>query len=36
MVELLSPLIPEGTKVVLVGDSECDGTALQNTLSEMG
>ena len=34
--ELMSTLIPEGTKVVFLGDGACDGTALQNTLSEMG
>src|SRR5262245_27685866 len=36
MVEWLSTLIPEGTKVVFVGDGAFDGTALQHTLSEMG
>jgi hypothetical protein len=36
LVELMSTLIPEGTKVVFLGDGEFDGTALQNTLSEMG
>ena len=36
MVELLSTVIPEGAKVVFLGDGECDGTALQDTLREMG
>ena len=36
MVELLSTLIPEGAKVVFLGDGEFDGTALQDTLSELG
>jgi len=36
LVELMSTLIPEGTKVIFRGDGEFDGTALQNTLSEMG
>ena len=36
MVALLSTLIPEGAKVVLLGDGACDGTALQDTLSELG
>ena len=29
-------LIPAGAKVVLLGDGEFDGTALQDTLREMG
>jgi len=36
MVELLSTVIPEGAKVVFLGDGACDGTALQATLSEVG
>ena len=36
MVELLSTLIPEGAQVVLLGDGEFDGTALQDTLSALG
>ena len=36
VVELISQLIPEGTKVVFLGDGECDGTDLQRTLHEMG
>src|SRR5215469_8970988 len=36
MVALLSTLIPEGAKVVFLGDGEFDGTALQATLSELG
>ena len=36
MVELRSTLIPAGAKVVFLGDGECDGTALQATLSELG
>src|SRR5712671_3709678 len=36
MVALLSTLIPEGAKVVFLGDGEFDGTALQDTLSELG
>jgi hypothetical protein len=36
VVELISQLIPEGSKVVFLGDGECDGTALQHTLHEMG
>ena len=36
VVELMSTLIPEGAKVVFLGDGEFDGTALQDTLSEMG
>jgi len=29
-------VIPEGAKVVLLGDGEFDGTALQDRLSQMG
>jgi hypothetical protein len=36
MVTRLSTVIPEGATVVFLGDGECDGTALQATLSEMG
>ena len=36
MVELMSTVIPEGAKVVFLGDGECDGTALQAKLSEAG
>ena len=36
LVELLSPRIPEGAKVVLLGDGECDGTELQRPRPEMG
>ena len=36
MVELMSTLIPEGAKVVFLGDGEFDGTALQDTLNEIG
>ena len=36
MVALVSLMVPEGAKVVLLGDGECDGTALQDTLSEVG
>ena len=36
LVELLSQLIPEGTKVVFLGDGEFDGTELQRTRHERG
>jgi hypothetical protein len=36
VVELISQLIPEGTKVVFLGDGAFDGTDLQRTLHEMG
>lgn len=36
MVELMRELIPEGAKVVFLGDGEFDGTALQDTLNEAG
>jgi hypothetical protein len=36
LVALMSTWIPEGTKVVFLGDGACDGTALQTTLSERG
>jgi hypothetical protein len=36
LVELISGLIPAGAQVVLLGDGEFDGTALQATLNEAG
>jgi hypothetical protein len=36
LVELVCEVIPEGTKVVFLGDGEFDGTALQATLHEAG
>jgi hypothetical protein len=36
VVEVMRELIPEGAKVVFLGDGEFDGTGLQDTLSEMG
>ena len=36
VVKLMSQLIPEGAKVVFLGDGEFDGTALQSTLHELG
>ena len=36
VVELLSQLIPEGAKVVFLGDGEFDGTDFQSALHEMG
>src|SRR3989442_6091973 len=36
LVELIRTLIPEGAQVVLLGDGEFDGTALQATLNEAG
>ena len=36
LVKLMSALLPEGAKVVFLGDGECDGTALQGTLNEVG
>ena len=36
VVELIRTLIPEGAKVVLLGDGEFDGTALQATLTAAG
>ena len=36
VVELMSAVIPEGAKVVFLGDGEFDGTALQATLNEAG
>ena len=36
MVELMREVIPAGAQVVFLGDGECDGTALQTTLNEVG
>jgi hypothetical protein len=36
MVERMNTVSPEGAKVGLLGDGACDGTALQDTLSEVG
>ena len=36
LVELMSTVIPEGAKVVFLGDGEFDGTALQDTLQRAG
>ena len=36
MVALVSMMVPEGAKVVFLGDGAFDGTALQDTLSEVG
>jgi hypothetical protein len=36
LVELVSTLIPEGTKVVCLGDGEFDGITLQETMNEAG
>ena len=36
VVDLMGTVIPAGAKVVLLGDGECDGTALQATLNEAG
>ena len=36
VVALLCEVIPEGAKVVFLGDGEFDGTALQDTLNKMG
>ena len=36
VVELIRMCIPEGAQVVLLGDGECDGTALQATLNTAG
>src|SRR5438034_2689277 len=36
LVELMREVIPEGAKVVFLGDGEFDGTALQATLHEAG
>ena len=36
LVELIGERIPEGTKVVLLGDGEFDGTGLQQTVEDAG
>ena len=36
LVELVRDLIPEGTKVVFLGDGEFDGTDLQETMNDAG
>ena len=36
IVELRREVLPEGAKVVFLGDGECDGTELQRTLNEAG
>jgi hypothetical protein len=36
LVELVRACLPEGTSVVLLGDGECDGTTLQQTLNDAG
>jgi Transposase DDE domain len=36
LVTLIRELIPAGTQVVLLGDGECDGTRLQQTLQQAG
>src|SRR5438876_6002898 len=36
VVALMREVIPEGAQVVVLGDGECDGTALQATLNEAG
>lgn len=36
LVELVSTLIPEGTKVVFLGDGEFDGITLQKTITAAG
>jgi hypothetical protein len=36
LVALIRELIPAGTQVVLLGDGECDGTRLQQTLQQAG
>src|SRR5262249_39853604 len=36
VVEVMGEVIPEGAKVVFLGDGEFDGTALQDTLNKMG
>ena len=36
VVELMSTVLPEGAKVVFLGDGEFDGTALQDTLRKVG
>ena len=36
LVELIRACLPAGARVVFLGDGECDGTALQKTLTDMG
>ena len=36
LVALRHACLPEGTKVVFLGDGECDGTTLQETLNKAG
>ena len=36
MIALMSTMVPEGAKVVFLGDGEFDGTALQDRLSALG
>ena len=36
LVDLMRACLPEGTQVVFLGDGECDGTTLQETLNEAG
>src|SRR2546423_15664487 len=36
LVTLVSACLPEGSQVVFLGDGECDGTTLQETLNEAG
>ena len=36
LVELIQACLPEGTRVVFLGDGEFDGTALQQTLTDLG
>ena len=36
LVELIRACLPDGSRVVLLGDGECDGTMLQATLNEAG
>ena len=36
LVALVRDVIPEGAQVVLLGDGECDGTRLQQTVKDQG
>ena len=36
LVALIAACLPEGSRVVLLGDGECDGTTLQATLNKAG
>jgi DDE family transposase len=36
LVELVSEIVPEGTKVVFLGDGEFDGIHLQDTMNDLG